>query len=112
MAHLSALAKFVSLIVFLAVLYLFVVLMSFILPSQRILNDAGEIVQGDLWLWSAYATLGVLAFLLVLGLVSAPLAAIGVKDAKERVASRWYRPSAVQRGSPMMRGSVPSCARA
>lgn len=80
MAHMTAVAKFVSLIVFLAVLYLFVVLMSFILPSQRILNDAGEIVQSDLWLWSAYATLAILAFLLVLGLVATPLATVGAKN--------------------------------
>lgn len=109
MAHMSALAKFVSLIVFLVVLYLFVVLMNFILPSQRILNDAGEIVQTDLWLWSTYATLAILAFLLVLGLITTPLASLGIKDAKEALYGRARASLAPRSGAACSR--VPGYAR-
>lgn len=63
--HVNGVWSFMLMLLGLAVLYLTVVLVSFILPSPRILNGDGEIVQDRLWLWSLYAFLAILAGLLV-----------------------------------------------
>lgn len=63
--HVNGVWSFMLMLLGLAVLYLTVVLVSFILPSPRILNEDGDIVQDRLWLWSLYAFLAILAGMLV-----------------------------------------------